>query len=133
MSRLLGIDSGKNVVRTAIIRSSYKRITLEALSEVTIASAGSELEAIKAAVGALKPDACAIALSGERSFYRRIDLPAAAQKELQNVLGFELEATIPFEMTDAVFDYRILKREPSSLTLPIFAAIARSEDVRERI
>jgi general secretion pathway protein L len=133
MSRLLGIDAGKNVVRTAVIRSSYKRVTLEALGEVTVTSSGNELEAIKAAVGAIKPDACAIALTGERSFYRRIDLPAAAQKELQNVLGFELEATVPFEMTDAVFDYRILKRDPGSLTLPIFAAIARSEDVRERI
>jgi general secretion pathway protein L len=133
MSRLLGIDAGKNVVRTAVIRSSYKRVTLEALGEVTVTSSGSELEAIKAAVGAIKPDACAIALTGERSFYRRIDLPAAAQKELQNVLGFELEATVPFEMTDAVFDYRILKRDPASPTLPIFAAIARSEDVRERI
>ena len=133
MSRLLGIDAGKNVVRTAVIRSSYKRVTLEALGEVTVTSSGNELEAIKAAVGAIKPDACAIALTGERSFYRRIDLPAAALKELQNVLGFELEATVPFEMTDAVFDYRILKRDPGSLTLPIFAAIARSEDVRERI
>lgn len=133
MSRLLGIDAGKNVVRTAIVRTSYKRVTVEALGEVTVASAGNELEAIKAAVGAIKPDFAAIALSGERSFYRRVDLPAAAQKEIQNVLGFELEATIPFEMTDAVFDYRILKRDPTSATLPIFAAIARSEDVRERI
>jgi general secretion pathway protein L len=133
MSRLLGIDIAKNVVRTATIRTSYKRVTVEALGEVTISSAGNELEAIKAAVGALKPDAVSIALSGERSFYRRVDLPAAAMKELQNVLGFELEATIPFEMTDAVFDYRILKRDPASPTLPIFAAIARLEDVRERI
>jgi len=45
MSRLLGIDAGKNAVRTVVIRSSYKRVTLEALGEVTIASAGSEIEA----------------------------------------------------------------------------------------
>lgn len=132
-SRLLGIDASRNVVRTAIVRSAYKRVTIEALGEVTIASAGSEVEAIRAAVGALKPDSVAIALSGERSFYRRIELPAAAQKEIQNVLAFEIEATIPFELADAVFDYRILKREPGSDTLPIFAALARVEDVRERI
>lgn len=132
-SRLLGIDASRNVVRTAILRSAYKRVTIEALGEVTIASAGSEVEAIRAAVGALKPDSAAIALSGERSFYRRIELPAAAQKEIQNVLAFEIEATIPFELSDAVFDYRILKREAGSETLPIFAALARVEDVRERI
>src|ERR1700754_1548729 len=107
MSRLLGIDSNKTVVRTALIRTAYRKVTLEALGEADVVSAGSEVEAIRQAVGALKPDGAAIALSGERSYYRRLDLPAAAQKEIDNVLAFELEATVPFEMEDAVFDYRV--------------------------
>lgn len=133
MSRLLGIDGGKTSFRAALVRTSYKRVTVEAFGEASIAEAGSEIEAIRAAVGALKPDAAAIALSGERTFYRRIDLPAAAQKEVQNVLAFELEATVPFEMTDAVFDYRLLKRDPGLSTVPVLAALARTEDVKERI
>jgi general secretion pathway protein L len=84
-------------------------------------------------VGALRADAVAIALSGERSFYRRIELPASAQKEIESVLGFEIEATVPFEMEDAVFDHRVLRRPAGSTTIPIFAAVARSDDVRERI
>lgn len=133
MSRLLGIDATKTTVRTAIVNSSYKRVTVESFGEASVLDAGSEEAAIRAAVGALKPDAAAIALSGERSFYRRIDLPAAAVKEIQNVLGFELEATIPFEITDAIYDYRLLKREPGSPTVPVFAALARTDDVKERI
>ncbi|WP_437676205.1 type IV pilus biogenesis protein PilM [Sorangium sp. So ce131] len=133
MHRLLGIDAGKSVVRAALIRTSYRRVFVEALGEAAVTDASSEAEAIRAAVGALRPDAAAIALSGERSFYRRLDLPAAAQKEVENVLGFELEATVPFEMEDAVFDYRLLRRPPATETLPIFAAVARADDVRERI
>jgi len=133
MARLLGIDASKTVVRTALVRTSYRRVTLEALGEADVATAGSEMEALRAAVGALRPDASAISLSGERSFYRRLELPAAAQKEIDNVLAFELEATVPFEMTDAVFDYRVLKRQPGSDVIPIFAALARADDVRERI
>jgi general secretion pathway protein L len=132
MSRLLGIDATKSTVRAAIIRTSYRRVTLEAFGEADVGWAGSEVEAIKAAVGGARPDACSIALSGERSFYRRIELPAAAQKEINNVLAFELEATVPFEMDDAVFDYRTLKSS-STETIPIFAALARIEDVRARI
>src|SRR5689334_1661039 len=109
MARLLGIDSTKNSVRVALIRTSYRRVVIEALGEADVAWAGSESLAIKAAVGAAKCDASSIALSGERSFYRRLELPAAAQKEIGNVLSFELEATVPFEMDDAVFDYRVLK------------------------
>jgi len=133
MARLLGIDAGKSVVRAALIRTAYRKVYLEALGEVAIADAGSEQEAIRAAAGMVRPDAAAIAISGEQSFYRRLELPAAAQKEIENVLGFELEATIPFEMEDAVFDYRLLKREPGSATIPLFAAVARTSDVLERI
>jgi general secretion pathway protein L len=121
------------VVRTALVRTSYRKVTLEALGESDVTQAGSLAEAIRAAVGAHKPDGIAIALSGERSFYRRLDLPAAAQKEVENVLGFELEATVPFEMEDAVYDYRMLKREAGSSTVAVFAAIARTDDVRERV
>lgn len=133
MHRLLGIDAGKSVVRAALIRTTYRRVFVEALGEAAVTDAVSEAEAIRAAVGLHRPDAAAIALSGEKSFYRRLDLPAAAQKEVENVLGFELEATVPFEMEDAVFDHRVLKRPPGVETLPIFAAVARTDDVRERI
>ncbi|WP_437689465.1 type IV pilus biogenesis protein PilM [Sorangium sp. So ce176] len=133
MHRLLGIDAGKSVVRAVLIRTAYRRVFVEALGEVAVTDGVSEAEAIRAAVGLHRPDGAAIALSGERSFYRRLDLPAAAQKEVENILGFELEATVPFEMEDAVFDYRMLKRPHGVETLPVFAAVARADDVRERI
>src|SRR5689334_10218750 len=107
MATYLGIDCGKTVVRTALIRTSYRRVVIEALGEADVAGSGGEAAAIRAAVASgVKPDACAVQLSGERTFYRRIDLPAAALKEIQSVVAFELEATVPFEMEDAVFDYR---------------------------
>jgi len=131
MSRILGIDIGKAVVRVAILRANYRKITLEALTETPVV--GLEIDAIRAAVGAHKVDGVAIAISGEKTYYRTIDLPASALREIENVLPYELEAQLPFEITEAVFDYRIDKRVPGSETVPIFAAIARTGDVRERI
>lgn len=135
MSKLLGIDASRNTVRVALIRTSYRKVTLEALGEADVAACGSEAAAIRAAIGLARPDATSIALSGERSFYRRIELPAAAQKEIESVLAFELEATVPFEMDDAVFDYSTLKAQPGAAAdvIPIFAVIARADDVRGRI
>lgn len=131
MSKILGIDIGKAVIRIAILRANYRKIILEAMAETPVL--GTDVEAIRAAVGTHKPDGIAIAISGEKTYYRTVDLPASALKEIENVLPFELEAQLPFEMTEAVFDYRIDKREVGSETLPIFAAIARTGDVRERI
>ena len=104
MARLLGIDATKSTVRAAVVRTSYRRVTLEAFGEADIAWAGSEIDAIRAAVGGWKAEACAVAISGERSFYRRLELPATAAKEIESVLAFELEGTVPFEMDSAVFD-----------------------------
>lgn len=131
MSRILGIDIGKAVIRTAILRANYRKITLESLTETPVT--GTDIDAIRAAVGTHKADGIAIAISGERTYYRTVDLPASALKEIDNVLPFELEAQLPFEMTEAVFDYRIDKRPIGAETIPIFAAIARTGDVRERI
>lgn len=131
MSRILGIDIGKAVVRVAVLRANYRKVTLEALAETPVV--GLDVDAIRAAVGAHKPDGVAIAISGEKTYYRTIDLPASAIKEIENVLPYELEAQLPFEITEAVFDYRIDKRVAGSETVPIFAAIARTGDVRERI
>lgn len=150
MSKLLGIDATKTSVRVALVRTSYRKITVEHFAEASIAIHGSEAAAIRAALGTdkpppslgarqqpgmvtLMPDAAAIALTGERSFYRKIDLPAAAQKELDNVLAFELESMVPFEMDEAVFDYRVLSKRPGSDVVPVFAAVARAEDVKARI
>jgi general secretion pathway protein L len=154
MARLLGIDASRTVVRTVLVRTSYRRVAIEAVGEVPVAPVAgpdegtdverhevtrkrqfeAEKEAIRAAVAGQKSDAVAIALSGERTFYRRLELPIAAQKEMENVLGFELEATVPFEISEAVYDHRLLRRAAGDAgTLAIFAAIARTEDVRERI
>jgi general secretion pathway protein L len=136
MSRLLGIDVTKTTVRAAVVRTGYRRIMLESFGEADIAWSGSEAEAIRAAVGgvgSLRADASAIALSGERSFYRRIELPATAQREIANVVAFELEAVVPFEMDETVFDYKTLRGGAAATVIPVFAVLARIEDVRARI
>jgi general secretion pathway protein L len=77
---------------------------------------------------------------------------ATAQKQLGDVLAYELEAQVPFDLAEAVFDWRVLEltggpargetgdragqAQPAGgegAQLPIVAAVARTEDVRARI
>jgi general secretion pathway protein L len=137
MARLLGIDCGPTAVRTALIRTSYRRVTVEAFGQAPVDDAlglpGVTEAAIRSAVGVHRPDAIAIALSGERAFYRRLDLPVAAAKELASVLAFELESTVPVDMESAVFDHRVLKESSTKTELSLFCAVAAVEAVKERI
>jgi general secretion pathway protein L len=132
VARLCGIDVGERVVRVALVRSAYRRPVIEALVEVPIEAEG-EAAAIKSAVAGLKPDGVAISLSGDRCFFRRLELPTTAQREIDSVLAFELESTVPFEMEASVFDHRMLKRPSSAAPLIVFAALAKIEDVQGRI
>ena len=75
----------------------------------------------------------AVNLEGEKTFLRRIEVPAAAQRQLTEVLPYELESELPFELSEAVYDYAVLKRASDAEAIPVFAVVARTEDVRERI
>jgi general secretion pathway protein L len=77
-------------------------------------------------------DAIAVAIDGSRAAVHRLVLPATAQKQLADVLAYELEAQMPFDLEGAVFDWRVLPRGDGS-QLPIVATVARVEDVRARI
>lgn len=122
-------------MRAALLNVSLRKTTVEALEEVSVEDAGGQREALWAAVGEIRPDGAAIALSGEKAFFRKIELPAAAMKEIQSVLSFELESTVPFEMDEAVYDHRVIKGAPrgDAATVPVFAVVVRIEDVQERI
>lgn len=80
-----------------------------------------------------RPDAVAVALPGDRCFYRRLELPRAASREIANVLAFELESTVPFELDGAVWDHRVLKKSPTPELMALLTAIARTDDVMERV
>jgi general secretion pathway protein L len=134
MAKYLGIDVGKNHVRAVLVRTSYRRVSIEALSEHPIGE-GSIEEAIRlAAAPIISPgESVAVNLEGERTFIRRIEIPAAAQKQLMEVLPYELESELPFEIADAVYDHATLRRASDEQAVPVFAIAARTDDVLARI
>jgi len=134
MAKYLGIDVGSSHVRAVLLRTSYRRITIEAMSEYDRRAAPTLEEVVRMAASPLisPGESVAVNLEGEKTFVRRIEVPAAAQKQLTEVLPYELEAELPFELSEAVYDYAILKRLDDG-AVPVFAVIARTEDVRARI
>jgi general secretion pathway protein L len=141
MSTWLGVDVGRAAVRVALVRSAYRRVALEALFSVDIDLGSDPNAAIRTAVSAAlgkmsAADAVAAAIEGSRAAVHTLNLPAGAVKQLAEVLPFELEAQVPIELSESVFDYRVLpgkSGEGESSTLTVLVAVARTEDVRARI
>src|SRR5438128_8553908 len=117
MSISVGIDIGASAVKVAVIRTAYRKTTLEALASADVAASGGVVEAIRAASAAAltagkPPDGIAAAIDGVRIAAHSLALPAGAAKQLAEVLPFELEAALPVDMAESVFDYRVMAAPP---------------------
>ncbi len=160
---LLGIDIGKYAVKAAVVQTSYRKTVVTGLAAVELARTnGDVFAAVRAAIEVAVstqpglagqvtpqkpdvPDAIAVAIEGERAALRTLELPASAERQLADVLPFELEAAVPFEMDDSVFDFHV---QPSSKKdakpadggeaagtqmIEVLAAVAKIADVKARI
>jgi general secretion pathway protein L len=136
MARWVGIDITEVAVRVAVVRTAYRRFAVDAMREEPLTAHETPSAALRAAMAGLRAEAAATSIDGRRAFLRLLSLPAAAQKELANVLSFEVEATLPFELDDAVMDHRLLTILPGADApgmLPILAGVAYTDEVRDRI
>ena len=140
MSTWLGIDIGTTAVKVAAVRTAYRKVQLVGLASVEVAQAGGVVEALSQAARAAMGDkglgdAIAIALEGQRGTVKVVGLPASAQKQIAEVLPFELESQLPFDLDEAVFDYRVLPglRETKGEELAVLVGVAKLADVSARI
>ena len=143
MPTWLGVDIGHAAVRVAVVRSAYRKVTLEGLFTVDIDEGSDPTPAVRTAVsgalgGTAAGDGLAIAMDGSRVAVCTLKLPASAHKQLGDVLPFELEAQVPLEVSESVFDYRVLASDAPAADderaqLAVLVAVARTEDVRSRI
>jgi general secretion pathway protein L len=141
MSTWLGIDIGATAVKVAVVRSAYRKTQLIGLASVEVAQAGGVEAALMAATRAATReghglgDAIAIAIDGAKATVKVVGLPASAAKQIGEVLPFELEASLPFDLADAVFDFRQLPglREKKGEELAVLVGVAKTADVKARI
>lgn len=135
MANYIGIDIGGERVRAVLLRSSYRKLAVEGFGECELASVESLPEAIRLATSELvkQGDSVAIGLEGEKLFVRSLNLPPTALKQLAEVLPFELEANLPVELDEIIYDHALLRRPDSDGPLDVLAVAARTDDIRERI
>ncbi|MFC1642938.1 type IV pilus biogenesis protein PilM [Myxococcota bacterium] len=134
MARFLGIDIRKTYVRAVLLRSG-RRPSIERMLEADLASFGTLEQTVRACALPLmdhRVERLAVSLDGDQTFIHRLELPASARKQVAQVLPFEIEAQIPMELDEVVFDYRVLEQQDTA-SLMVLTASARIGTVRGRI
>ncbi len=135
MARYLGIDIGTTSIKAAVVRSAYRKLTLEGIAEVRLEGDRSTAirEAAQKALVSGAADGVATALPGTKATLRTVRIPQSALRQLADVLPFELESQLPFDLSDAVLDYKTLSIGENDEGVPVLAAVARLDEARERI
>jgi general secretion pathway protein L len=131
MALILGIDIGKSSVRAAAIRTSLRNVEVERYLEQPLSGlSGQPADApiVAAAVRELlaslpaRPDTLVAAMDGARASARTVRIPQAAKKRAAEVLPFELESVLPFEVSAAVIDYQEVAERDADVELLVVAA-----------
>jgi len=135
MGRFIGIDIGATHIRAALFNAAFKRSTIERFEEIALDAAESLESALQACVVPMlqHTDGMAMAIDGDAAFVHRITLPQTAAKQLDEILPFELEAQVPIELSDLVYDFRVLRRAPAQESVVVLALAARTDTVKARI
>lgn len=135
MSRLVGIEVTLTHVRAVAVTSSYRKVTLERMVEVDRRQVTSLEEAVRLAAGSLTlhGESVAIALDGIGGYLQQIELPGTALQKLEQVVPFELEARVPVDIDELVFDYVMLRRKKTDATLRLMVAAFPLERVKATI
>ncbi|MBN1612275.1 MAG: pilus assembly protein PilM [Polyangiaceae bacterium] len=135
MSRLVGIDVRATHVRTVVLRTSYRHVTVERMLEVDRQGMATLEQALQVCgLPALQhADSLAIAVDGQQTYVRRIELPAAAAKRLDEIVPFEVEAQVPVDLGELLYDHRVLRQRGEDNSLKVLVAAARTEHISAQL
>ncbi len=120
---LIGLDIGSSAVKIVelkelgkgagyqLVNLAVERLSPEAIVDGAIMDAGLVVDAIQKAFSArkLKSQDVAIALSGHSVIIKKISIPATSEEELAEVIPWEAEQYIPFDVEDVNLAYQVLK------------------------
>jgi Tfp pilus assembly PilM family ATPase len=137
MSRAAGVHVTESHVRIAVLRSSYRRLELEALLEESVEH-HANLDAAVAACFARVPagvlDSLGMTVPSSRVFSHRIELPLSAEKRLAELLPFELEGEMPVEVSELVYDHQATRvGAAGQQSLLVLVVAARKQQVEQAI
>jgi general secretion pathway protein L len=132
----IGLDLGARHVKAALVRTTLRgselvRTDCEPVEldeegrenqDRVLAAAGRLVERLNVAEASLH---CAV--PGDRAAIRKVELPRSAGRRLEQVLKFELDEMLPFDIEEAVFDYAEFDRTGGQIQL--LTATMRDEHV----
>ena len=142
---LVGLDIGSSSVKVVELKElgkgrgfqlqniAVEPLSPEAIVDGAIMDAGLVIEAIQKAFGARKMKGAdvAIALSGHSVIIKKISIPATSEEELAEVIPWEAEQYIPFDVEDVNLAYQVLKGGGGDGNMDVLLVAAKKDKIHD--
>jgi general secretion pathway protein L len=113
MARILGLDLGSHSVKGLLLDTNTRGGGIKAQAEVRRGE-GDRQETLRAALRELlahpelqHADQVVVALPGQSLATHQLAMPFSDPKRIEATIPFEVESQLPFELSEAVFDYQV--------------------------
>jgi len=133
MARILGLDLGSYSVKAVVLESTMRGYTVKACHEVIVLTEGERSDRLKAALtklhatGVGAADQIVVALPGLASATHTLSMPFSDPKKIDATIGFEVEGQLPFDLSEAVFDYQIASSDERGANLLV--GVVKKDDL----
>src|SRR6266436_3344114 len=142
---LIGLDIGSSAVKVVelkelgknrgyqLLNVALERLSPEAIVDGAIMDAGLVVDTIQKAFSGrrIKASDVAIALSGHSVIIKKISIPATSEEELAEVIPWEAEQYIPFDVEDVNLAYQVLKGGGSDGNMDVLLVAAKKDKIHD--
>ncbi|MFZ5471063.1 MAG: pilus assembly protein PilM [Myxococcota bacterium] len=137
MARILGLDLGSYSVKAVLFETTLRGYQTRAYRTVRVGprpEGGSALAPLEAALNELwaqEPlvaDQVVVSLPGPSQATHVITLPFTDTKRIDATVPFEVESQLPFDLSDAVFDYQVASTREKKSDLII--GVVKKDELR---
>ena len=135
MARAVGIEISTTHVRAVTVVSSYRHNGIERAAEVELNQTLDLSEALAVVVRPMlgRGESVAIGIPGIGAYLIRVELPATALRQIEQIVPFELEARVPVDIEDLVHDFVLNRGKGGADTINVVIAAAPLQRVRKII
>lgn len=142
---LVGLDIGSSAVKIvelkelgkgkgfSLLNYAIEPLAPEAIVDGAIMDAGAVIETIQKAFASrkVKGGDVAIALSGHSVIIKKISIPATSDEELAEVIPWEAEQYIPFDVEDVNLAYQVLTGAGEDGNMDVLLVAAKKDKIND--
>ena len=133
MATVLGLDLGSYTVKGVLFETSLRGYQMRSYGEAPRPE-GERIESLREALGEffrihpVTADQVVIALPGPSLATHVLTLPFVDAKRIEAALPFEVESQLPFDLSEAMFDYQIAGQRDKQSDLLV--AVVKKDELR---